>query len=343
MASRDNTEELVTPFLTVNQTIILPIATLSSMFLIYGMYMTIFGLCMHVLLHRHRSALRLYLVCTILLFVFATLFTASETFGETRQAIIYFRAAKTRNYEPLLDYWGGDHLETVWVTTASFAATFIKCADIMIIHRCYVLWGFSRIVLYILGGMGIILNGISLSTAFMGSIGQSNLDKFEHVYLTNERLDHGNMVAVAAFNGLLSRGESGGLAEKHVDTWNGPFAQGIEPLSVSCILFPAAMVTAMLVNTISDPNTRGIFPVDLSAIAYLMAGLAPTLIIVRVAHGKSVDSVQQVMSIHFAEQVSQQGTTFGPNLLQTTLDIHPYRRNDDDNARVEIDNPEEHI
>ncbi|KAL0058239.1 hypothetical protein AAF712_015088 [Marasmius tenuissimus] len=94
---------------------------------------------------------------------------------------------------------------------------------------------------------------------------------------------------------------------------------------------------------LSNPATQGIFPVDLSAIAYLMAGLAPTLVIVRVAHGKSVDSVQQVMSIHFAEQASQQGTTFGLNVLRTTLDIRSHRRDDADDARVETANPEEKI
>ncbi|KAL0062599.1 hypothetical protein AAF712_010533 [Marasmius tenuissimus] len=52
-----------------------------------------------------------------------------------------------------------------------------------------------------------------------------------------------------------------------------------------------------------------------------MAGLAPTLIIVRVAYRRSVDSVEQMMSIHFAEHSSSQGTRQGPSTLQTTLDI----------------------
>ncbi|KAK1220453.1 hypothetical protein PQX77_016771 [Marasmius sp. AFHP31] len=54
-----------------------------------------------------------------------------------------------------------------------------------------------------------------------------------------------------------------------------------------------------------------------------MAGLAPTLIIVRVGYRKSVDSVQQMVSIHLAEHGSQWEA--GNRAVQTTLNIpsHP--------------------
>ncbi|KAK1216580.1 hypothetical protein PQX77_020784 [Marasmius sp. AFHP31] len=50
-----------------------------------------------------------------------------------------------------------------------------------------------------------------------------------------------------------------------------------------------------------------------------MAGLAPTLIIVRVRYKKSIDSVQQMVSMHFAEHDTGQET--GLRAIQTTLDI----------------------
>ncbi|KAL0058039.1 hypothetical protein AAF712_015298 [Marasmius tenuissimus] len=50
-----------------------------------------------------------------------------------------------------------------------------------------------------------------------------------------------------------------------------------------------------------------------------MSGLAPTLIIVRVAYGKSVESVQQMVSIHFAERETQQEA--GANALRATVNI----------------------
>ncbi|KAL0069187.1 hypothetical protein AAF712_003875 [Marasmius tenuissimus] len=70
-----------------------------------------------------------------------------------------------------------------------------------------------------------------------------------------------------------------------------------------------------------------------------MSGLAPTLIIVRIAYGKSVDSVQQQMlSIHFAEPGSNQGAN--PSALRATVDIRSHRQNEDLEARVEIANSE---
>ncbi|KAK1215599.1 hypothetical protein PQX77_021788 [Marasmius sp. AFHP31] len=75
-----------------------------------------------------------------------------------------------------------------------------------------------------------------------------------------------------------------------------------------------------MVSIVLDPDAHGIIPVDLGPIAYLMLGLAPTLIIVRVGYRKSVNSVQQMVSIHFAEHDSQEEV--GNRALQTTLDIH---------------------
>ncbi|KAK1223921.1 hypothetical protein PQX77_013200 [Marasmius sp. AFHP31] len=64
-----------------------------------------------------------------------------------------------------------------------------------------------------------------------------------------------------------------------------------------------------------------------------MSGLAPTLIIVRVAYGKSVDSVQQVISIHFAEQASQIPRTM-------TVDIRSRPQNDNLATHIEAGSPE---
>ncbi|KAK1218763.1 hypothetical protein PQX77_018530 [Marasmius sp. AFHP31] len=64
-----------------------------------------------------------------------------------------------------------------------------------------------------------------------------------------------------------------------------------------------------------------------------MAGLAPTLIFVRVAYGKSVDSVQQqMMSIHLSEGASQQRTELDTNAPQAAVDIqsNPQTSNPED-------------
>ncbi|KAK1221017.1 hypothetical protein PQX77_016180 [Marasmius sp. AFHP31] len=78
-----------------------------------------------------------------------------------------------------------------------------------------------------------------------------------------------------------------------------------------------------------------------------MSGLAPTLIIVRVAYGQSVDSVQQMMSIHFAEQASQQGTRPGTISLRGTggIQSHPQNNNaiNDAHLEVKVSNDEDRV
>ena len=78
-----------------------------------GIYMVIFGLCMHII--RHRQVSRLYRVCTISLFGLASLYVASTTFGLTRQAVVLFRASKTREIAPLVKYLRQDPQKTASV------------------------------------------------------------------------------------------------------------------------------------------------------------------------------------------------------------------------------------
>ncbi|KAK1235431.1 hypothetical protein PQX77_001350 [Marasmius sp. AFHP31] len=66
-----------------------------------------------------------------------------------------------------------------------------------------------------------------------------------------------------------------------------------------------------------------------------MAGLAPTLIIVRVAYGKSVDSVQQMLSIHFATCESQQEA--GNRGSQTPLDIQSSPHHNDTSGSPHVE------
>ncbi|KAF9264515.1 hypothetical protein L218DRAFT_862733, partial [Marasmius fiardii PR-910] len=64
----------------------------------------------------------------------------------------------------------------------------------------------------------------------------------------------------------------------------------------SGVLYAASIVASVAVNLTFDPHSHGLIPFNLEPVATLMLGLAPTMIIVRVAAGKSVDSVQQMVS-----------------------------------------------
>ncbi|KAJ8077904.1 hypothetical protein PM082_002345 [Marasmius tenuissimus] len=141
----------------------------------------------------------------------------------------------------------------------------------------------------------------------MGVIGLSDLDHLGYLYFANLDIDERNMIVAAVFNGLLSllTGTSHNTRGKRADQTS-VFLSGKN-----------------LVDQSRGATTHGtISPCK---------GLAPTLLIVRVAHGKSVDSVQQVMdSIHFAPQTTHQGTG---RAASTTVDIRPHIESDDIESR----------
>ncbi|KAK1229644.1 hypothetical protein PQX77_007280 [Marasmius sp. AFHP31] len=226
-------------------------------------------------------------------------------------------------------------------------------ADIMLIHRCYIIWGSNRILLYALSVVGIILNAISFTTATMVSVAESDLPKLRYVNSIAGNIDHGNMLAILVFNLLLSLLTAGRIwwitrearrqAEMPVQA---KYKAIVAAILESGLLYPIALLASELVSLMLDPETRGKVPVSLEPISNLMAGLAPTLIIVRVAYGKSVDSVQQVITrtIHFAEQESQE-TRPGRSLsaLRATVDIRSHQQTEDLEAHKETVNLQEKI
>ncbi|KAK1223399.1 hypothetical protein PQX77_013725 [Marasmius sp. AFHP31] len=54
-----------------------------------------------------------------------------------------------------------------------------------------------------------------------------------------------------------------------------------------------------------DPGKNGLIPFDFEVITVQMIGIAPTVMIVRIAHGQAVESVQQMVStLQFAEGIN---------------------------------------
>ncbi|KAJ8079408.1 hypothetical protein PM082_021916 [Marasmius tenuissimus] len=159
--SSDEIEAVVEPFLSVQSVIIKPIATLSSIFLVYGIYIIAFGLCTNILYHRKAPSFGLYMTCTICLFILATTCIAIETFVVVSQALLVFHASKTRDFGPLLKYLQHDDGEIAAGSVYTIASTTVNAvADIMLIHRCYIVWGSNKILLYTLSSVAFVLNGI---------------------------------------------------------------------------------------------------------------------------------------------------------------------------------------
>ncbi|KAF9259294.1 hypothetical protein L218DRAFT_947700 [Marasmius fiardii PR-910] len=80
-------------------------------------------------------------------------------------------------------------------------------------------------------------------------------------------------------------------------------------------------IIVILGNVVWNASGVGTVPFDFLAVSTLVSGLAPTIVIAQVAYGRSVDSIQQELSIfHIAEvQASQQRSSA---TRQATIDLH---------------------
>ncbi|KAK1223923.1 hypothetical protein PQX77_013202 [Marasmius sp. AFHP31] len=205
-------------------------------------------------------------------------------------------------------------------------------ADIMMVHRCYIIWGSNQILGYTLGLVALALNGISIATAILGPIGLSS-PAMKHLLTIGTLIDYGDTIAVAAFNGLLSLLTGGRIwwisreARRFEKLAHTKYKAIVSVILESGLLYPVSMIAATVVPIVLDPDSHGIVPIHVASISTLMSGLAPTLIIVRVAYGKSVESVQQMVSIHFAErQTRHRGP--GDTALHVTLDVRSHSQNE---------------
>ncbi|KAK1216272.1 hypothetical protein PQX77_021108 [Marasmius sp. AFHP31] len=144
MASEeDNARQIVMEDLTtVSNVIVLPIAYLSSMFLLYGMYIIIFGLSINILWRRRESsASKAYMRWIITLFVLTTIYSAVNVWIWMDQSLLEFNTVKSEDYAPLFKYIFGENLASEHAARQGlsvFSAGIISCIfDYLTVHRCY--------------------------------------------------------------------------------------------------------------------------------------------------------------------------------------------------------------
>ncbi|KAK1215258.1 hypothetical protein PQX77_022143, partial [Marasmius sp. AFHP31] len=102
MASeQEMAKEALEAYTSVGQVIVVPISTMSVMFLVYGMYIIIFGLSLNILWRRRESpASKSYMRWIIILFVLTTIYNATVVWIEIDQTLDTFKAVKVDDYIP---------------------------------------------------------------------------------------------------------------------------------------------------------------------------------------------------------------------------------------------------
>ncbi|KAG7086946.1 hypothetical protein E1B28_002863 [Marasmius oreades] len=346
MSSTSELEQALAPFLSAGNILTAPISTLSVLFFIYGIYFWqyylnnmliststlgiycfIFGLSIYVLFYQN-TVHRLYKGGNIALFLLATIYTSVLTWGLSRQALIDLHAVTTKEYNPLILYLYGDDGETAWYGTASTIPTLMNSiADAMLIHRCYLIFNSSKLVLFPLVIAACILNGTGFASDVISTIGFGTSSKPDNpnLILKGDTIDYGVAIAIAIFQlilTLLTGGRIWWITRQARQFMGGStrtrYNDIVAIIIESGLLYAGCMLTGTIFNMVLDHQSTGTVPFDLSVVTILMSGLAPTMVFARVAYGKSVNSIQQTIStFQVASAQASQQTGIG----QATIDF----------------------
>ncbi|THU89583.1 hypothetical protein K435DRAFT_677590, partial [Dendrothele bispora CBS 962.96] len=133
--------------------------------IITGVYLMIFGACIQIT-WREKDRLpnsTFYLAGTISLFILATIANAIETWDYVREATIEHEAVRTQEFEKLAQFLAGDDVQTIQRYVHFNAHGYSSViADVMLIHRCHVIWGSRKRIGYPLFFISIVLNKLKL-------------------------------------------------------------------------------------------------------------------------------------------------------------------------------------
>ncbi|KAJ8075747.1 hypothetical protein PM082_021377 [Marasmius tenuissimus] len=319
--------QAVEVFTSVEVVIVQPISTLSAMFLVYGksklMLIYMRGPLPMRVGRRESPASKTYTRWIVALFVLTTVYVAIVVWTYVGQTLIEFNVVKTRDYIPLfksLDSEISRPANTARSVLIGFSSVIISCIfDYLMVHRCYVIWGYSKWILYPFAFIVVVADVISIVVTAVGVVAyrQNNTVVFRKI----NSILFGLAVTTAMYTSLLTLLTAGRIwwTVRRVGQITGSRVYTkckifVATILESGLLFSAMLVVDLIFTVTTDPNSEGLFPFDFNVISVQMAGIAQSLMVVRIAYGQSVDSVQQMVStLQFVEGVnsSQQRPTDG--------------------------------
>ncbi|THU95904.1 hypothetical protein K435DRAFT_839306 [Dendrothele bispora CBS 962.96] len=262
--------------------------------LLYGAYLILFTVCMYIITHRQGCVRKLQIIAIVALFAIATL-------GFIFSCIFTNLSIK------------GDLILAGISSMVVFGLYILAniIADVILIHRCFKIWGSKKKVIALPVFIAIINNGFALAQLILGVFKLEQLEDFSlqfslglTVLLDLSVLDPGLLwpflitnFLTNLFIPLVIAGRIwwiGRQVSKFLPSRFNPTRHSIAVCLESGIMYPLALIPALLII----PQLSKVF---LIPILIQVVGIAPTFIIVRVALGISIESVQD--SIH--------GDTFG--------------------------------
>uniref|UniRef100_A0A0W0FWL0 Uncharacterized protein n=1 Tax=Moniliophthora roreri TaxID=221103 RepID=A0A0W0FWL0_MONRR len=333
MSNSSVTEEDIAPFNSVTTILVQPMVNLTLMFYVYGLYTVLFIISLHVLVHqKDRLNRALYMSFTITLFTLTSAFNIVETFFYARQATLEFTFTKNQDWASFLGYLEHDNVGTILAYTA-LPLCLVITADLMLLHRCYIIWGSSKWIAFPLIFVMLSLAICEIVACVFLVIGISNSADPTKVWLYHQgiTIDTVFWLANMGVNVILTLLTAGRIWWITQEAWKqmGPAIKTkyntiVTIILESGIIYPIFLTAATLVDQLADPKLYNSAPFSIWVVAYQVAGIAPTLIIVQAAKGKTIEhtSMTQVFSsLHFADGASPGSENLDTRSYVQTVDI----------------------
>ncbi|KAF9264062.1 hypothetical protein L218DRAFT_987124 [Marasmius fiardii PR-910] len=265
--------------------VVRPVTSLCLMFFAYGIYIPVFIVAIRLLMHPRQGNDKAYLCSTLVLFLLATAITILQTQLVVREALINFAAVKTRDTSSFEQYQVDDRLSGA-VSSASFYITNIAnmVADCILIHRCYTIWQNKKQIAIPFLIAVFTVSVMGFTSMIMITVGSENLKNLriarqgmtlQTVYFALDAAVNFIITLLTAFKIWSISREVGKLMGR---AGNMMHQVVIAIILESGVLYPATIVLHIALRS-SIPHIG--MPVNLYPIITIVAGIAPTLIIVR--------------------------------------------------------------
>ncbi|ESK91673.1 hypothetical protein Moror_10719 [Moniliophthora roreri MCA 2997] len=283
--------------LTASTSVIMPISSLSVMYFVYGLYTTLFISYIRTLRwHSKRTEPKSsYLLPTIILFILTTLVNIGQTIYQSLYLYTTFNAIKTKNFEPL----NRNHPRKTlcFASTAICAVLLNVTVDYILIHRCWVIWGSRKRIVLPLAATSIgtnvvgMVGSIVIFTEYRSAvINRENPANLGHV------LYGGHLAMSVIVNISITTLTAGRIwwmcRQSH---GNERFYKSVLGIVIeSGLIYPISTLVHVIIR--QAISYRDI-PFEFSCISYQTAGIAPTLIAVRVQLGKTVENTMHDQAV----------------------------------------------
>uniref|UniRef100_A0A0W0GBN6 Integral membrane protein n=1 Tax=Moniliophthora roreri TaxID=221103 RepID=A0A0W0GBN6_MONRR len=316
MPNSSVTEEDISPFDSTAFILVKPMASLTVMFYVYGIYTVLFIISLHILVHQQNRPNRvLYMFFTIVLFTLTSAYIVAKTFSYAYQATLLFTFTMNQDWASFLAYSYHDNAMTI---TSGFTQILPLClvtvVDLMLLHRCYVIWGSSKWIAFPFIFMILSLTICEIVASVFEVIGISNTADLARwqLYLQANTIDTAFWLAEMGVNIILTLLTAGRICTI------------VAIILESGILYPIFLTTTVVYSLLADPDATASTAFSFQVVTFQLAGIAPTLIIIRAASGKTVEHTsmnQVVSSLHFASGAGSGSRNLNTRSHVQTVDI----------------------